>query len=258
MRDPPWPLQCFTVLIAGRISLINFHCKYLISVVVVPSTVNTKNSLFRSIAMADKESEDLLSALDWALFPCRPCPQPLPSSPPDFLVVWTVLPVQLYFQLHVNPSETLLMTSRIFFYVSLPTYQSVFKAQNPWLMSSFLFNLIPTCFWENWADCHSPPCLHGWLCLPKGKILHFPSIAFLGSSLICNYHTVLHHVPPGLMLSSSLINRVSTHKPSHHLQCYEKMKWYKNQHRAIKTFPLNFVWTVSYQYCICLRQVLSK
>lgn len=64
MRDLPWPLQCFTVLIAGRISLINFHYQYLISVVVVPSTVNTKNSLFRSTAMADEVSEDLLSALD--------------------------------------------------------------------------------------------------------------------------------------------------------------------------------------------------
>lgn len=93
---------------------------------------------------------------------------------------------------------------------------------------------------ENWADCHSPLCLHGWLCLPKGKTLHFPSIAFLRSPLICNYHAVLHHVPPGLMLSSSLINRASTHKPSYHLQCYEKMKWYTNQPRVHQNFSLQF------------------
>lgn len=162
-------------------------------------------------------------------------PQPLPSSS-DFLVVWTVFPVQLYFQLHLNPSEAFLTISRVFFYVSLPTYQDVFTAQNPWLMSRFLFTLILTCFWENWADSHSPPCLCGWLCLPKGKILQFPSIAFLRPPLIYNYHTVLHKVTPHLMFSS-LIKRASTHKSSHHLQCYEKMKWSKNQQSPSKLFP---------------------
>lgn len=152
---PPWPLQCFTVLIVGRICLMNFHCQYLISVVIVPSTVNTKNLLFLRIAVADEGFEDLLLALDWALFLADHIPQPLPSSPPDFLVVWTVLSVQLYFQLHINPSQALLVIRRVFFYVSLSTYQNVFTAQNPWLMSSFLFILAPTCFWENWADSHS-------------------------------------------------------------------------------------------------------
>lgn len=155
-----WPPQCFTVLITGRIFLMNFHCQHLVSVVVVLSTMNTKNTLFLSIAMADEILENLLSALDWAVFPCRPC---IPTT--SIFASWSSGTLHCAssaaLQLHINPAEALLMISRGgFFYVSLPTYQCVFTAQNPWLTSSFLFTLIPIPFWDNWADSYSPPCLH--------------------------------------------------------------------------------------------------
>lgn len=205
--DTLWPPQCFTILITGRISLMNFHCQHLISVVVVLSTLNTKNMLFLSIAMAD---ENLLSALDWAVFPCRPS-TPTTSIFSSWFSGTLHCTSSAALQLHVNPAEALLMISRGgLFYVSLPTYQCVFTAQNPWLTSSFLFTLILIPFWENWADSHSPPCLYSCSSLPKGKILYLFSTAFLRLSLTCNHHAVLPYTSPSLMLSSSLMNRSST------------------------------------------------
>lgn len=128
------------------------------------------NMLFLSIATADEIFEDLLSALDWAVFPCRPC-TPTTSISSSWFSGSPHCTSSAALQLHINPAEDSLMISRGgFFYVSLPTYQCVFTAQNPWLTSSFLFTLTPTYFWENWADSHSPPCLHSCSRLRRGKI----------------------------------------------------------------------------------------
>lgn len=157
--ETPWPPQCFAVLIVGRISLMNFHCQNLISVVVALSTVKTKNTLFLSIATTAEIFEDLLSALDRTVFPCRPY-APTTSIFSSGFSCSLHCTSSAALQLHVNPAEALLMISRGgFFYVSLPTYQYVLTAQNTWLTSSVLFTLIPTYFWENWAESHSPPCL---------------------------------------------------------------------------------------------------
>lgn len=97
----------------GRISLMNFHCQHLISVVVVLSTMNTKNMLFLSIAKADEILEGLLSALDWAAFPCRPC-SPTTSIFSSWFSGSPHCTSSAALQLQVNPAEALLMISRGF------------------------------------------------------------------------------------------------------------------------------------------------
>lgn len=143
------------------------------------------------------------------------------------------------------------MISRgVFLYVSFPTYQCIFTAQNPWLVSSSL---------ENWADSHSPSCLQSWLGLSKDKILHLPSTEFSRPSLICNYHTVFHCVPSGLTLFSSLINTASTHKPTFSSpKVMRRLNGLRNSIEYIRTYPYNFDWIISCRYCVCLKQVLSK
>lgn len=242
MMNPPWPLQCFTVLSAGRTSLMNFYCQYLISVVVVPSTMNTKNPLLLSIAVVDEVFEDLLSALDWALFPCRPY---TPAT--SIFSSWfsgspncSSSAIAHYSKWGLTNDQQIILLCFIT-YITEGFYspKSLTRVQLLIHPSSHMF--LKELGWQPQLAVSTL----GYAC-PKVKLCNF-------LLLNCNYHSILHHVPPHLMLSLSLINRASTHKPSHHLQYYENTKLSKNQHRVHQNSSLQF-WQNSFLPVLSLSE----